>query len=218
MRKLSPRYRNDPDVGIDPAIETFLDENYFAHLPNLHVENPKLLVVFAGGSAVGKSTLARKIAEELHGLRLENDGIKRVLLEKYPELKGTDELHHITWQYSMSLYRRLDALTHNGLIIRDGIITWYFDRILPIFESAGYEQFTIAYDLSEEKMRELIRARGDTPTTSEERLYTLIPDQQIHLKRYLEHYQPDITLHDNNVFDHDLVLEKIDKKLAELKI
>lgn len=217
MKKLSPRYRNDPDTGIDPAIEEYLDKNYFYTLPNIDEDNPKLLVVFASGNAVGKSTLARKIADQFRGVRLENDEIKRVLLQKFPELAETDTLHNLTWQYSMSLYRRLDSMTRNGLIIRDGIITWYFDLILPIFDASGYKMFTIAYDLSEAKMRELIHARGDTPTTTEERLYTLIPDQQIHLMRFLRYYHPDIMLYDDNIFDHEVVLSKLRYTIELLK-
>lgn len=213
MNKLSPRYRSDPDTGLDADIERYLDDNYFRNLPYIDECNPKVLVVFAGGSGIGKSTLSQKIADEFYGLRLENDGIKRVLLQKYPDLTHGDELHHYTWQYSMSLYRRLKDLSPNGLVIRDGIITWYFDRILPIFERQGYQLFIVGYDVSEAKMRELIHARGDTPTTTEERLYMLIPDQQIHLKRFLAHYTPDIILNDDTVFHHDDVLQALKKKL-----
>ena len=149
--KLSPKYRDDPSEGIDPEMRDYLDANYFAKLDNIHHHNPKLLVVFAGGNAVGKTTLSKKIESELKGLRLENDGVKRAILSKYPDLAMTDKLHNITWQYTMDLYKRLDNMTTNGLVIRDGIITWYYDRILPIFRERGYEIFVVGYDLSEKR-------------------------------------------------------------------
>lgn len=209
MDKLSPLYRNDAEAGIDPELRDYLDKEFFQKLANIDETNPKVLVVFAGGNAVGKSTLSAKIVEELHGICLENDGVKRAILAIKPDLAMTDELHNITWRYTMDLYRRLDTVTHNGLVIRDGIITWYYDRILPIFESRGYKIFIIGYDLSEEKMRQLIAARGDTATSTMERFYQLITDQKIHLKRFFKAYNADIMLDDASVFDHDKVVQAL---------
>lgn len=176
MNNISPRYRNDPIEGLDPVLRDYLDKEFFEKLEYVHEKHPKLLIVFAGGNAVGKSTLSEKLSRELHGLRLENDAVKRVVLCKFPELAMTDELHQITWQYTMNLYNRLDQLSENGLVIRDGVITWYYDRILPIFEQHGYSLFVIGYDLSDEKIRELIKNRGDTATSTEKRFYELIED------------------------------------------
>lgn len=209
MNKISPLYRNDAEEGIDPALRDYLDKEFFQKLANIDETNPKILVVFAGGNAVGKSTLSAKIAEELHGIWLENDAVKRALLTIKPELAMTDELHNITWRYTMDLYRRLDTVTHNGLVIRDGIITWYYDRILPIFEARGYKIFVVGYDLSEEKMRQLIAARGDTATSTMKRFYQLITDQKIHLKRFFNLYNADIVLDDASVFDHEKVVKAL---------
>lgn len=217
MDSLSPRYRNDPADGLEPDIRKYLDEHYFSKLAYLDTQNPKLLVVFAGGNAVGKSTLAERITREFHGLRLENDGVKRAILAKHPELVMTDKLHKITWQYTMDLYARLDQLTANGLVIRDAVITWYYDRILPLFEERGYALFIVGYDLSDEKMRELINARGNTLTSTTERFHILIEDQKIHLARFLSHYTPDIVLRDDTVFDHGSVVAALHYKLDALK-
>ncbi len=107
-------------------------------------------------------------------------------------------------------------MTNNGLIVRDGIITWYYDRILPIFVERGYELFIVGYDLSEEKMRELIATRGDTATSTAQRFFELIPDQQIHLKRFLTEYRADVVLDDTSIFDHDKVLHALRQRLGEM--
>lgn len=216
--KLSPHYRNDSSDGLDLKMRDYLDNEYFCKLEYLDVGNPRLLVVFAGGNGIGKSTLSKKIAEELHGVRLENDGVKRVILQKKPELKMTDELHQLTWKYTMSLYERLGEMTSNGLVIRDGIITWYYDRILPVFlNRGGYELFVVGYDLSEEKSRELIEQRSDTATTTVQRLLSLREDQRIHLARFLKEYDADIMLDDETVFDHDAVVGAIRERLEKMK-
>src|ERR1700744_4042851 len=97
---LSPHYRSDDVQSIEPEVLRYLDKYYFAALPNLNTPNPKLLVVFSGGSAVGKSTISHKIERELRGLVLENDAVKRCLLQFNSGL-DKDTLNKLTWSYTM---------------------------------------------------------------------------------------------------------------------
>lgn len=117
----------------------------------------------------------------------------------------------------MDLYERLDKITPNALIVRDGVIDWYFDRILPMFEDAGYELFIIGFNVSQEMAIKLIRARGDTPTVSEERFYALLKDHKIHIQRFRKIYTPDIIPEDSNLFDHETVSKRLNEKRAALK-
>lgn len=216
MSKISPAYREDSYEGLPASAKDYLDEHFLAHLPNIQVENPKLLVVFSGGNAVGKSGLSKRIAEELHGVILENDAIKLHILQLNPNI-DRDELQLLTWQYTMDLYHRCGSDIRNGLIIRDGVIDWYYDRILPIFEKQGYEIFVIGYDLSRQKLTQLINARGDRPTVSAARLIAQLDDHEIHQKRFRGVYKPDILLTDDAVFDYDRVIEAIRLRIAGLK-
>lgn len=215
MKKLSPLYRNDSEAGLDDEIKQYLDKNYLSNLRNKDQENPKIVVVFSGGNAVGKTTISRLIERELKGLVLENDEVKRNILAYKPELDRS-QLNRLTWQYTMYLYKHLDDITKNGLVVRDGVIDWYYDRILPIFKQQAYELFIIGFDISYEKTIELIKKRGDTPTVKEERFYTLIKDHMIHTRRFRSEYMPDIMLDDNSVFDHDLVLSKLRDRISAL--
>ncbi len=216
MTQLTEHFRNDNPDGLPPEVKTFLDERYLAKLPELDISRPKLLVVFSGGNALGKTTLSRKIGAELHGLVLENDAIKECLLERYPKM-DRDVRNKLTWQYTMDLYQRLPDITGNGLVVRDGLIDWYFDRILPIFERQGYPVFIIGYDVSREKNEQMIRTRGDKPTIGIERMLRLIDEQQIHMQRFRKFYTPDIMLTDNNLFDHDRVIDALTARLARLQ-
>ncbi len=205
MKKLSPFYRNDDLIGINNQLKEYLDEHYMLSLKNIELTNPKVLVVFAGGNAVGKTSLAIRIQDELHAIVLENDAVKRTILELMPDIERGD-LNANTWKYTMSLYERLPELTQNGLIVRDGVIQWYFDRILPIFEKLGYILFVIYFDVSPKRAADLIKRRGDTPTTSADRLVSIIPDQNIHLNRFLDLYVPNFVLSEDNLYDHDSVV------------
>lgn len=217
MAKLSPHYREDSSGGLSPSWREYLDKEYFSQLPHLEVVNPRLLVVFAGGNAVGKTTLSSKIAKELHGIHLENDAVRRTILKKEPNIDREKEIPRITWQYTLGLYSRLERLTGNGLVIRDGVITWYYDKILPIFKRRGYDLFIVAYELSESKILELIRQRGDTALFTTSRLEKQMEDHKIHLRRFLGAYRPDITLTDDTLFDHGIAIAKIREKIANLK-
>ncbi len=208
-------YRNDPTDGLPDMVRSHLDRTFLQDLAYLHLSNPKLLVVFSGGNSVGKTTLSRKIARTAHGLVIENDEIKKHVLSIKPDI-SRDDLNTTTWQYTMGLYERLPGLTSNGLVIRDGVIDWYFDRILPIFQKQGYKLFIVAYDISRAKRIELIRQRGDKQTVKAERLLLLLDDHEQHMANFRKNYTPDITLTDKTIFAHDMVVAAIQDRLDAL--
>jgi hypothetical protein len=129
---------------------------------------------------------------------------------------GPDELNPLVWQYTMELYARLDGLTTNGLIVRDGVIDWYYDRILPVFLGRGYKLFVIALDVSDEKAKELIVKRGDTSTLKVERAFELLEDHKIHQPIFRAKYPPDITLTDDTLYEHDRILKLLADRLASM--
>jgi hypothetical protein len=83
------------------------------------------------------------------------------------------------------------------------VIDWCYDRILPIFKKQGYAIFVVGYQLSRQKLIQLINARGDKPTVSAERLISLLDDHAFHQKRFRKAYKPDVLLTDETAFDHD---------------
>ena len=215
MTKLSPAYLKDSSEGIDRNTRDYLDQHYFYKLAHLSHSNPRLLVIYAGGNGIGKSVLSARISRELSGLVLENDAIKQTLLTYDPSITH-EALGKTTWQYTMDLYKRLPELTPNGLVVRDGVIQWYFDRILPIFESRGYELFIVRYDISDEMGKELISRRGDKQTVSVKRLHEIMIDQKIHLKRFDASYKASIVLTDHTCFDHDSVINELKTKIRNI--
>ena len=217
MKPLSPRYRQDDGEPLDESVKAYLDKNYLPLLNNLDKIHPKLMVVFSGGNAVGKSTLSRKIEKELGAVVIENDEIKRCLKDLLHTIDA-NILSPITWKYAMEVYLRLPELTQNGLVVRDGVIDWYFDRLLPMFNELGYELFIVGYDVSREKNVELIEKRGDTPTFRKDRAHLLFDDHDIHIKRFREQYTPDIMLDDDNLFDHDRVIAAIRQRLSQQEV
>jgi predicted kinase len=210
--KLSPAYRNDNFGGLADDIRQYMDDHFLGNLPNRDYSHPKLLVVFSGGNAIGKSALSQRISDELHGVVIENDAVKLHLLNYKPDI-DRNMLQLLTWQYTMDLYQRVGDVISNGLIVRDGVIDWYYDRILPLFERQGFELFIIGYTISREKLIELIHNRGDKPTVSTRRLINQLGDHDIHQKRFRADYTSDIMLTDETVFDHDRVIAAIRSRI-----
>lgn len=216
MDKLSPNYMTKEFKGMPKEIQDEFDKEYFAHLANTNVSNPKLMVTYSGGSAVGKSSLSTALQTALHGVVLENDAVRALIAKLRPELPK-DERNILFWQYTMSIYTRMSKLTKNGLIIRDGVVDWYYDRVFPLFEQQGYEIFIVAFDISRQKREQLILRRGDKETVSANRLLEIMDEQDFHIERFRKFRKPDITLHDDDMFDHDKVIAAIKAKLETLR-
>jgi hypothetical protein len=211
------------DIPVPEALRMYLDEHYLAHLPNLQIARPtKLVIIFSGGNAVGKSSLSKAIQNQLGGVILENDAVRAALLAPdAPQFGQTGDHRHfsgLAWTYILDLYHRLDSVTKNGLIIRDAVVDWYFDRILPVFEQQGYELFIVRFELSRQKRIELIRKRGGKDWISTERMEELLDQHDYHSARFLDRYTPNMTLHDDDLFDYQKVVNAIRAKLDALLI
>lgn len=208
-------YRNDGVISIPARARQYLDTHFLPNLPNVHVPHPKLLVVFSGGNAMGKSAISAKLGQELQALVLENDDVRRHLVDFDPNL-DQDKANQYMWQYMLDTYKDLDKLTPNGLVVRDGIIDWYYDKILPLFKRQGYEIFIIAFDVSREKRIELLKQKGDTKTAKVEYLLRMVDDHIAYEHVFRKEHTPDLILRDDNLFDHEAVVQAVRERLRQL--
>ncbi|HIA92274.1 TPA: hypothetical protein EYO12_04160 [Candidatus Saccharibacteria bacterium] len=214
--KQSPSYRAD-DFKLSAKIIEEIDAYFLPTLDKFNYPNPKVLVVFSGGVAVGKSTLSSKIARELNGLVIETDAIKKCIQSNIDSNLDSRTLGKYSWAYSMDLYSRICKISPNGLVVRDSVIDWYFDRIIPKFKIQGFELFVVNFDVSKKKREELIRARGeDKPTTTIDRMVEMIDENLYHQSRFLNAYQPNVTLGEDNLFDHEIVIDNLRAKIDSL--
>lgn len=195
-------------------VASYLDANYLHKVPHLNVVHSKLLVIFSGGNGVGKSSLSARIQADLNAFVIENDAIRAMLLKHEPELnKDRMMLGKLLWEYTQDLYPRLGSVTTNGLVVRDAVIDWHFDKILPIFEQNGYKLFIIRFELSRERRLEILRNRGGKDWISLEVLEGMFDKHEEHSKRFLSAYTPDIIITDETVFDYDRVVDALRKRI-----
>jgi predicted kinase len=210
-------FKNDAAIIVPADLRQYLDTHFLPNLPNATVPHPKLLIVFSGGNAMGKSAISARLARDLQALVLENDDIRRAILRYDPQM-DRDELNRYMWQYMLDLYAGLSALTPNGLVVRDGVIDWYHSKILPLFKEQGYRIFVIAFDLSREKRIELVKQRGDTSVNTVASFLEMIDDHMHYEKRFRDLYTPDVILDSTNLFDHDHIVAEVRKVLATLTL
>jgi len=192
-------YYEDSDDGLSQDIIDSLDESYWETLDHIDCENQKkVLICFSGASGVGKSSLAEVLSAELSAIRIENDGIKEVLLELYNLESVDEEYRRYVWQYSMHLYRSIDKRTPNGVIVRDGMIDYYHDQIFPIFEEKGYQIIIIGFDLSHDFIESKIKERGDKEWVSAEKLVEILPMQIEMIAKFREMHEPNYLVTEEN--------------------
>lgn len=208
-------YKDDGQIHIPADMRQYLDEHFIPQLHNLSASNPKLLVVFSGGNAMGKSTISARLAQDLQAIVLSNDDLRHMIEQQWPNTPRV-ETNRYMWQYMFELYGRLNTITPNGLVVRDGVIDWYHDKILPLFEQQGYEIFIIAFDVPRAKRVELIEARGDTEVAKVSGLLAMIDDHLVYEKKFRSLYTPDVTLTSDNLFDHNYVVQAVQNRLDQL--
>ena len=211
-------YRNDPETSPDNVLREFLDTHYLLKRPNLDVSHPKLLVVLSGGNAVGKSMLSAQLEAKLHALVIENDEIKQLLVDSHPDIEKSDlgDVGRMTWQYTLDLYRRLSNVSPNGLVVRDAVIDWYYDRILPLFVEQGYAIFVVRFELSRVLREKLLNNRGGKDWVTKEKLMSLMDEHDVYSAKFLSQYPADVILDDQTLFDHDIVVDAVRARLELL--
>lgn len=200
-----------------PTVAAYLDRVIFNELPFREQHNPKVVVLFSGGNGVGKSTLARYLQHEFKALVIENDAIRTVLLDYEPGLiNDRERLGNVMWNYTTDLYPSLASRTPNGLVVRDAVVDWSFEKIIPMFQQAGYELFIVRFELSREKRIELLQARGGKQWISLENFIEMMDLHDMHAARFLSQYTPDVVLTDETVFQYQNVAKALTKKLQSI--
>lgn len=209
-------YKDDGEIRVPDDIRQYLDAHFIPELHNLKVPHPKLLVVFSGGNAMGKSTISAQLAQDLQALVLSNDDLRQMIEQQWPAL-SRDEVNRYMWQYMFDLYGSLDSVTPNGLVVRDGIIDWYHDKILPLFAAHGYDIFIIAFDIPREKRVELVKARGDTEVAKVSGLLAMLDDHLVYEQKFRALHNPDLVITADNLYDHDRVVRAVQERLEQLQ-
>lgn len=114
--------------------------------------NPKLLILFSGTPGMGKTTLAKRLEDHFHGLRLNLDGLREI----QPSFRYEDPL----LQYLRWGIMKLLGETSNHLIILDASVDRKYQICHSLALKNGFRIFLIRMEMEREDVEERIIQRG----------------------------------------------------------
>lgn len=191
-----------------------IDAQYIPTLHYLDVVHPRLMVMFSGPPSSGKSTVARTIAEEFRGIRLENDAV-RTLLPKIHPGKGMDERGTLVYQYRDHIMNALVSQTQNGLWIIDSSIDRSYDTLNDFTIRHGFTRFIVAMNIPEDIHHRWIIQGGDRAFGSLSDYLEHRTQRRQEQQAFLSNHTPDLILGPD--YEIITVLDRIRDKLAHLE-
>src|SRR5215217_8234251 len=115
-----------------------VDQTYWPMIKNIDTKNPRLMVLFSSPAGTGKSTTAKEIEEQFHGLRLQNDAIRKIIQKTNPSLTLA-ERSKITHNYMEYLWEELVSTSPNGLWIIDASIDRRYETLATFAEKYKFQ-------------------------------------------------------------------------------
>ena len=149
-------------MKIDSELLLTVDKLYRPNIKNSAVDHPKLLILFSGPPSSGKSTIAKAIEKRFQTIRLENDSIRVLAANLYPE-SDLDWKSELSYTYMDYLRPRLARDSPNGLWIIDANIDVHHQKIFDFAKQYEFDVIVLAMMISEELRREWIITTGDRP-------------------------------------------------------
>lgn len=195
-----------------PSVLKSIDRLYRPTLQNLNVSNPKALILFSGPPSSGKSTVAKVVAKRFKAIRLENDAIRLLATELFPELtlqQKTDLCH----AYMNMLWPELIDTVPNGLFVIDSSIDRQYKQVFNTAKRNGLKTILFAMQIPEELHKKWIVNVGDVPYASSELRLANMATMREDQARFLEHHTPDMFLGPDYKIDD--VFRLIDSRLKE---
>lgn len=177
----------------DPRIIKEVGEAYIASLKNLDVAHPRLLVLFSGAPGVGKTTIAQKIESEFRGLRLENDAIRRMLKQDYPDMM-LEDISRLTYVIMQNSWDWLVDNSDNGLFVIDASIDRRYAQVEEFAREYGFKTVLLAFEITDQDHEQRIRNRGEHPFASLDRILSFAQQRRQEQKDFLSHHAPDMVI------------------------
>lgn len=170
-----------------------IDERYRPTLQNLNVSNPRVMILFSGPPDSGKSTVAKAVAERFKTIRLENDAIRIIATELFPEfsLQQKTDLCHA---YMNKLWPELIETVPNGLLVIDASIDRQYEEIFKFTEKHNFKTILFAMQIPEAIHKKWLASTGDTPYASTKLRLAKMQKFRKDQERFLMHHNPDMFL------------------------
>jgi predicted kinase len=143
-----------------PSLNSLI-KDHIAHLSNRDTENQPLLIAFTATPGMGKTTIAKQLENELHGIRITLDE-GRIAMKKqgiYPITGTLTDKIACTMNYLDALLQELKQTCKNQLIILDDSVDRMYQPIMAIAHKHKIPMFIIKINASKETAIARIKAR-----------------------------------------------------------
>lgn len=191
---------------MNQALFQKIDAIYRPSILNVDVVQPKRLVVLLSGpSSSGKTTLAKQLEKHFQAIRLENDAVRRIVKNLYPE-KSTGQISALIHEYMRRLRSELVDRTENGLWIIDASVDREYEMYADFALIFGFTTFLIAMVIPEDIHLDWVTNKGAYPWVTLEKAKQLMTSYRAQQDVFLATHDPDLVLcpgYDiNTVYEH----------------
>ncbi len=178
-----------------------IDTIYRPGLKHLELEaNSRTLVVFSGAINMGKTTLAKKLEQALHAVRIENDAIRRVIESLWPAFT-TEEVNEFKNEYVAFLLKDLLATSKNQSWVLDASVDRSFNYVKHFASEHSFQIVLIAFDLSPQEHERRSRQSSKEYAGIRDLTRRTVKDQE----NFLVHMTPDIVVTDSTDIEADVI-------------
>lgn len=142
-----------PKQGDDTLFPKIFEEHLHS-FPYRNECKQKLIVMFSGTPGMGKSTVAKRLEEHFHGMRVSSDEVRK-LLKKHQIYDESTVKRYVVWTIE-----KLMTCYLNQLIIVDGSVDRTYDIYIKMIKGKGIDTFLIRMQLDRQTLEKRIRERG----------------------------------------------------------
>lgn len=183
-------------------------EEQMKYLKYLDESNPRVLILFSGTPGMGKTTLAKRLEDYFHGVRINLDLLRKMMSEhgfRYED----PLLQYLRWSML-----KLLAETSNHLIILDSSVDRKYEICQTLAKEHGFEIYLIRLEVEREEVEKRIVSRG----TDVENLLLNMDGYWRDYEKFGETVEADFYLDNGSESNETLseLIENLTEKMASL--
>ncbi len=193
---------------MDLKLQSKLDHNLVAKLRFKRVTNPRLLISFSAVPGSGKTTIAKQIHQTFRTLYLENDAIRKAILELAPHLNGIEDINKCLYSYLPHFYERVFELSNRTWVV-DATINSYAYDFFAMAKKYKFQTYVIRIEKSKDLVKRQITERGDRPHATVADYISALPVREMEHQKFAENFESDYVVSEGGAKEISSIIDDI---------